>query len=198
MTSRPKKTDDAKICEAALHLAATKGWHGVTVEAVAKAAKVSPPALKRRFSSPCDVIPLIVGHITQRSLASVPGDVKNPRDALFDAVMSRFDVLQENRKAILAIARDARRDPALARVLAASAIKGMGETLEAVGLNAPPESLRAAGLGAVYAWAFVVWSRDESRDMAKTMAALDKALRLGDRAVRLLTQAPSSEPRSGP
>jgi len=60
-----------------------------------------------------------------------------------------------------------------------SVLKGMEDTLVATDLNAAPQFLRAVGLSALYAWAFVVWSRDETRDMAKTMATLDKALRFG-------------------
>jgi len=93
-----KKSDSAKIYEAILRLSATKGWSGVTVESVAKAAKASLPALKRRFSTPYDFISFLVAHVTQRSLSSAIGGEETPKDALFEIMMARFDIYRKTAK----------------------------------------------------------------------------------------------------
>ena len=59
----------------------------------------------------------------------------------------------------------------------------MSRMLDAAGINT--RSLlgpaRIKGLGLIYANAFRVWLGDDSEDMAKTMAALDKGLRCAER-----------------
>ena len=55
--------------------------------------------------------------------------------------------------------------------------------LEAAGVSVSGVfgAARVKGLVVVYANAFRVWLNDSTEDMAKTMAALDKGLRLAER-----------------
>ena len=109
-----------------------------------------------------------------------------PHDVLFDLLMSRFDVLQKHRKAILSMAEAARQDRGLSCALGRATLSGLYRLIDAAQLDSPSRPVLAAGLGAVYGWAFFVWRRDDSRDMAKTMAAIDRALRLSGKAVSLV------------
>nr|MBC8158924.1 TetR family transcriptional regulator [Alphaproteobacteria bacterium] len=61
-------------------------------------------------------------------------------------------------------------------------LRSMAWMLEAAGLPSGGISgaARAAGLGALYANAVRVWLRDDTPDMAKTMAALDRGLGCAD------------------
>lgn len=172
------KTEKAKISAAFLRLVARKGWDGVTVVAVAKQAGISPASFKKRFAEPVEIIPLVVDGVTREALAASEAPAGNPHDALFDLMMARFDVLQKNRKAILALADAARRDRPLAIALGRSVWEAIHTTIDAAEINAPSRSLSALGLTAVYGWAFWTWRQDKTRDMSKTMAALDRALKL--------------------
>lgn len=62
----------------------------------------------------------------------------------------------------------------------------MATMLEAAGLSASGcrGMLRVKGLSAIYLSSLKVWLKDESQDMAKTMAALDKKLNQADGLVR--------------
>jgi hypothetical protein len=44
-------------------------------------------------------------------------------------------------------------------------------------------ALRVAGLGMAYAWVFRTWLEDDDPGLSKTMAALDRRLRRGERAL---------------
>jgi hypothetical protein len=66
----------------------------------------------------------------------------------------------------------------------------MAATAEAARLVTPPRPVLAGGLSAVYAWAFLAWRKDKTRDMAKTMAALDKALRMAGKTAMLFKPHP--------
>jgi AcrR family transcriptional regulator len=182
------QTQNAKIAAAALRLAAARGWENVTFDALAKAAKISPAILKKHFASPNDIIPVVIEEITRETLASAGKTRGSPRDVMFDLLMSRFDVLQKNRKAVLSITETARRDHSLACVLARAVLKSIGTTIDAAKIETPPRSVLIAGASAVYAWAFLAWRRDKTRDMSKTMAALDRALRLAGKISELVIQ----------
>ena len=104
------------------------------------------------------------------------------RDALFDIVMTRFDVLGPYKKALQSISASGPADLALARPVLAS----MHWMLEAAGINTEGASgsLRVTGLAAVYASVFRTWLEDDDPGHARTMAALDRRLRRGESAIR--------------
>ncbi|MGC8470270.1 MAG: hypothetical protein ACP5NI_10230, partial [Acetobacteraceae bacterium] len=116
------------------------------------------------------------------------------------------DVLQSHRAGMLALLSFLPFDPPLALFLARASHFSMGWLLEGVGISArgPRGALRAKGLLAVWLWTVRAWARDESADLAATMAALDGAL---DRAGRFgewlapasaRTSAPAPEPAPAP
>jgi AcrR family transcriptional regulator len=186
----PKTTsvsDNARICAAALRLAATVDWEKTTLDAVAKAAKIVPATLKKRFAIPCDLVPIIAEEIDREAFKAAGKISGTPHDVLFDLLMVRFDVMQKNRKAVLSMESAARRDRNLACALACATWDGAYRIVDAAKLTTPPRVILAAGLAAVYTCAFIAWRKDESRDMAKTMATLDRALRWAGKAAELLT-----------
>ena len=68
--------------------------------------------------------------------------------------------------------------------------------LEAAGIDAggPAGALRTKGLMLVWLDVLRVWQSDESEDMARTMAHLDKRLALAERLQGLAWRAPGPEP----
>ena len=188
MPAHPKTSENAKIAVAVLKLAGTKGWAHVSLDSVAKTAKISAAKLKHTLTSLYDLIPLLVETLDHEAWGGVRSPSGAPRDVLFDLLMARFDVLQKNRKAILSIAEAARCDLALSRSLTREVLNGPYSVIDVAALHAPPRPGLAAGLSAVYGWAFLAWRRDESREMAKTMAALDRGLRLAGKAMGVLIQ----------
>ena len=178
-------TAQNKIANAALNLAAAKGWKSVTLDAVAKSAKLSAATVKEHASLPHHLIPLIAEMIDREAFKQKTTGA--PHDVLFDLLMARFDILQKHRKAILSMAEAARHDRVLSCALIRATTDGAYRLIAAAALkHAPPRPALAAGLTAIYGWAFFVWRKDESRDMAKTMAALDRALRLSGKIYDLV------------
>jgi AcrR family transcriptional regulator len=187
MPKAAKPNEDEKLYAAILKLAA-KGWNSVTVAAVAKAAKIAPAKLAARFAEPRDFIPFLVGEVSRKAFDAASQGSGSDHDRLFDALMARFDILQKNRAAFINIADAARREPHLLGALSRALFEMGYELIDAAGTSpALPRPVVAAGLTSIYAWAFNVWKNDDSRDMAKTMAALDRALRLADKATRFVT-----------
>jgi hypothetical protein len=110
------------------------------------------------------------------------------RERLFDVLMRRLEVLAEQRDAVRSLLRSARSNPPLALALNRLAVRSQQWMLTAAGINAsgPQGMIRAQGLALLFASVLRTWVDDDDPGQARTMAALDRALARGQRAVGLL------------
>lgn len=183
--SAKKAGDPAEmIIDAALAIAAESGWTAVTMAAVAELADL---ALGDVLLFAPTRAHLLVKFMDQLDAANLKGLTSSgegsARDRLFDVVMRRFDLLNQRRAAVRAVITGVPRDPTSAAMLACRVGRSAAALLGAAGISA--EGLigfaRVQGLKAVMASALKAWMTDDSADMAKTMAALDKALARAER-----------------
>ena len=107
-----------------------------------------------------------------------PDQDLSPRDRLFDLMMERFDVLNENRAAIVSILNAFRFDPKQAVISLPHLGRSMSWMLEAAGLETGgiKGAAKVLGLTALYLKVLRTWKDDDTEDMSATMAALDKSL----------------------
>ena len=184
-------TMNGRIVAAALKLAGECPWSDVTLTDIAKAAQVSLLDLRRAFGSKAEILTTFVRAVDDEVLARAPERTseQGPRDALFEVIMSRFDVLAAYKSALKSIAGSWPADPSLLSALASS----QAWMLRAAGISAEglDGQLRAAGLGAVYASVFRTWLDDDDPGLARTMAALDRRLRRGERTLSSLDEIKS-------
>lgn len=182
----PKKAEtkaaDPKqlIINAALQLAAERGWSRLALADIAAAAKLSLAELYAVFPSKAAILATFSRNIDRVVLASAEaGASETPRDRLFDVLMTRFDALTPYREGVAAIARDARRDPSLLISGAEPLICSMAAMLEAAGISSSgmAGAVRANALATIYLATLRDWLHDDTADKAKTMAALDGRLR---------------------
>lgn len=175
-----RKDEKDRILDAALDLAASQGWREVTLSAVAREAGLSLSALRERVEDKADILSLLGRRIDRRALEAAGGpDLSMPvRDRLFDILMERFDALNEYRSAVVSILESFKRDPKQAVIGCPHLARSMCWMLEAAGESTQgvKGALKVAGLTAVYIRALRVWRTDESPDLSRTMAALDKDL----------------------
>lgn len=172
------------IIDAALAIAAEAGWTGVTMAAVADRAGV---ALGDALLFAPTRAHLLVKFLDRLDAANLSGltvsDEGSARDRLFEVLMRRFDLLNQKRDAVHAVMTGVTRDPPSAAMLACRVGRSAAALLGAAGLSA--EGLigfaRVQGLKAVMACALKAWMNDDSADLSKTMAALDKALARAER-----------------
>jgi len=176
-----------RIIDAALDLAAIEGWSGLGMARIASAAGLALADVHALFPSKACLLDAFIRRVDARVLAAGPADADEAaRDRLFEVLMRRFDVLAPRKAAVAAILRDIV-DPTVGLVGLPALARSMAWTLEAAGLSAAGLGglVRAQGLMVVYANAMRVWLRDDTADMAKTMAALDKGLRRAESLVHL-------------
>jgi AcrR family transcriptional regulator len=174
------KGDPARrIIDTAFALAAERGWRDLSLAEIAEAAKLPLSTVYPVFSSKQAILSGFARQVDAAMLAEGAEDLDLPaRDRLFDMIMRRFDALQPYKEGLGAILQDQLCDP-LATCCGLDRLgRSMAATLEAAGFSTTGcrGVLRIKGLSAIYLSAVRVWLRDDSEDMAKTMAHLDKQL----------------------
>ena len=175
-----RSTVRGRIVAAALDLAAQREWKTVTLRDIAEAAGSNLVELRREFHSKGDILAAFARMVDDEVLAKAPPRTPGQaaRDHLFEVVMSRFDALQTYRPALRSIAASAQPDPVLARAVLASQAWMLHAA--GIGTDGVEGGLKVAGLASVYASVFRTWL-DDDPGLARTMAALDRRLRRGER-----------------
>ena len=109
----------------------------------------------------------------------------NHKDMIFEIMMMRFDILQDNRKAILSIFKSLQNSPKfiillLPRLLDSLVLMLSYAKITTRGLKG---QIKIKGILIIYISTFLVWTKDESFSLEKTMTVLDKYL---DQAGKIL------------
>ena len=170
-----------RIIDAALALVATEGWRQVSLAAIAAAAGLPILQVYRIFRSKQAILAALYRRVDAIVLAEPPAAEadERPRDRLFDLLMRRFDALQPYKPALEVLRRELPMDPPTALCAVASLLRSMRWMLEAADI--PTGGVRGAVAvklaTAAYLSAMRVWQRDDSPDLARTMASLDARLR---------------------
>ena len=100
------------------------------------------------------------------------------KDMLFEVLMARFDILQENRISFIKIFEALKKSPNKLLKLFPSFLESMIVTAELAkfNVNGLKGSIRLKGLFFVYLATFYSWIDDKTLSLEKTMTALDKNL----------------------
>ncbi len=98
--------------------------------------------------------------------------------------MERFDIINNNRDAVLSILKSFKSDPKQMIISLPHLGKSMMHVLTMSGVNTSGlcGMTQVTGLIGVYLYALKTWKDDESADLSKTMAAVDKALDIAEQA----------------
>ena len=185
---------DQALVAAAFALGAEAGWRKVSPAAAAARAGLDLARARARFGA-CGGILRKFGELADAYALMGALTEGSVRDRLFDTLLRRFDYLQLHRDGVLALLKFLPADPGLAVCLAHGTVKSMGWLLEAAGVASTGlrGEVRKRGLALVWGYGVRAWVRDESADLAATMAAVDQALTQADAlAARFSPAAPSA------
>ena len=199
-----------RLVAAAMKLAAERPWREVTLPDIAAAANVSLVDVRNEFDSKGDVLAAFVRMVDDAVLARVPqrSGSQPARDALFEVIMSRFDVLAAYKPALKSIGAAWPMDAV------AGARHRPIAGVDAAGCRYPqrrrrrPGARRRSRCGVRFGLSHVAGDNDPG--LAKTMAALDRRLRRGESTLQCFDAAVSklcgfldrcaaaARPRTGP
>jgi AcrR family transcriptional regulator len=191
-----------KIVEAFLALLTEQPFEKVDLRALAQRAEISLADLRREFNSLFDVLAAFVRSADEKLLAEGfdPELSGTPaRERLFEVLMQRIELLKPHRAAMRSIARSARSNPPFALALNSLALRSAQWMLAASEIDSGglQGCVRAQGLVLVMARTYRVWLDDEDPGLARTMAALDRELANGERALGLIGNLCRFVPRFG-
>jgi AcrR family transcriptional regulator len=186
----PTPSDREKIIAAFLALLAEQPIERIGFADVAGRAEVSLATLRGEFPSLLAIYAAHVREIDRKVLAGGEAEMAEepPRERLFDVLMRRLEALTPHRQAIRSLLRSVRRNPGLAFALNGLAVRSQQWMLTAAGIGAagPRGMLRAQGSALMFARVLRTFIDDDDPGLARTMAALDRALARGPRWVGFL------------
>lgn len=186
MAKKPHGPDP--IIDAALGLAAETGWRGLALADVAERAGMPLAQVVEHFPSKAAILDAYLQRIDGRMLEGGLDREESVRDRLFDVIMRRFDAMAGDRRALSVILRQSADDPWAILCGGRRFLRSMALALETAGLSSAGLDglLRLQGIAAVYLYTFKTFLDDDSADHARTMAALDKALRRAEDCAALV------------
>ena len=178
-----RTTIEGKAVVAALQLASERPWADVTLRDIADTAGLSLADLRGHVESKAAILTALLATVDDHVLRTAPRPdmAEAPRDRLFEVLMSRFDALAPHKAGLKSIAAAAPLDASLIK----HALSSQAWMLQAAGIGADGVSggIKTLGLASLYAQVFKVWLEDDDPGLARTMAALDRRLRGGERAI---------------
>ena len=178
----PRRKDPVgPIIDAAMQLAALGGWRNVTLYDIARESSLEVAEVVAAVGSRSGIIAAIAERADTAMLSAIDDDWPDEavRDRLFTLLIARFDHLKPHREGLRAVLASLPADPMGALTLMAGpGQRSMRLALESAGVSTAGlgGALRMKALGLAYARTFRSFLDDDSDDLSKTMAALDKAL----------------------
>jgi len=185
-------TSRTRIIRAALKLAEHRGWRTISLADIASEAGVTLAEMRREFSGKRDILRAFAAELDRTVLRQAEPDAAEPaRDRIFEVLMTRFELMAPFKDALRAIARDLSGAPLSAAAHAEVIATSHYWMLNAAGIDTqtPLGALKVSGIAALYARVMRVWFDEDDPGNARTMAALDRELRRGERAMRQADRA---------
>jgi len=188
----PAGPDSARerIIEAFMALLAEKPFERIGFAEIATRASTTLADLRGEFNSTLAILAAWFKQVDRAVLHGVDTDMAGepPRERLFDVLMQQIEVLTPHKAAVRSLQRSTACNPGLAMAINALAVRSQQWMLTAAGISAagPRGMLRAQGLAVLFASALRTWVDDDDPGLARTMAALDRALARGQRCSALL------------
>ena len=186
-TPLPDLTGPARerIVAAFLALLAEHPFEEIGFADIAGRASVSLAELRQEFGAKLPILAAFIKDIDRKVLAGGDADMAEEprREQLFDVLMRRLEALAPHKAAIRSLLRSARRRPGLALALNGLAVRSQQWMLTAANIDAagPRGIVRAQGVALLFAGVLRTFVDDEDEGLARTMAALDRALARGQR-----------------
>jgi AcrR family transcriptional regulator len=181
----PPGTDRENIIAAFMALLAEHRIEEIGFGDIAARASVSLSVLRGEFGSTLAILAAHSKAVDRKVLADADADMADEpaRERLFDVLMHRLEVMAPHREAMRSLMRSVSRNPPLAFALNGLAVRSQTWMLTAAGIDAagPRGLIRAQGLAMMFASVMRTWLDDEDEGLARTLAALDRALARGQR-----------------
>jgi AcrR family transcriptional regulator len=187
MSEETKRPTREVVVETLMRLAADRPWDDIEINDIADAAGITLAEFRELFPSKGAVLGAFSRMIDLEVLRGTTEDLAGEpaRERLFDVLMRRIDALTPYKRALRRIMAAVRGEPLTLAALNGVALNSMRFMLAAANISTegPLGTLKLQGTVIVFSNTLETWFEDDSEDLARTMARLDRELRRGERVV---------------
>ena len=166
---------EKKIAENTLKKLYKKSWDKLTLDDI-----LDQKVKKKKIINTKNDLLKNINRYVDSSLIEKTKNIESSsaKDMLFEVLMARFDILQENRISFIKIFEALKKSPKKILKLFPSFLESMIVTAELAkfNVNGVKGAIRLKGLFLVYLITFYSWIDDDTFSLEKTMNALDKNL----------------------
>jgi len=196
-----KLSPEDKLVTAALAAIEKGGWKALSLTALARKAKITPTTLYELCPDKRALLQLIGKRIDIAALerAVEPDESIPPRDRAFDAIIGCFESMTPLKPAIRIIHADSKGDPAVIFDVLPATVRSAFWIADSAGLPTTGWQgfVVTRGIGVLLAESMGIWLED-GEDLAKTMAHVDRRLRLIEEWMERLQNARTGEDQEEP
>ena len=177
-----------KIAQITLKILKIKSWKNLSLEEVKKKSKIKN--FDKLIKHKKDLLKKINQYFDYKlSLESSKIEKSNNKDMIFEVIMMRFDILQIYRKEIKSVFNSFKKKPQdlvfFLPNLLDSIVFMLGLTeISTKGLRG---KLKIKGIFIVYLMGFLVWIKDETSSLEKTMTSIDSSLDQAGKIIKFLS-----------
>ncbi len=192
-----KLSPEEKLVTAALAAIEKGGWKALSLTALARKAKIPQATLYELCPDKRALLQLIAKRVDIAALerAIEPDENIPPRDRAFDAIIGCFESMTPLKPAIAVIHADTKGDPGAIFDVLPATVRSAFWIADSAGLSTTGWQgfLITRGIGVLLAETLAVWLED-GEDLAKTMAHVDRRLRLIEEWTERLQNVRAEEP----
>ena len=169
--------DKQLIAKIALKILKTKNWNNISLDEIKKKSKVK--SFDRLINNKQDVLKNINNYFDYNlSLISKNIEKSNNKDMIFEVLMMRFDILQNYRNSVISIFDSFKKKPQNIMFLLPDILESIILMISYTNISCKGVlgRLKIKGILVIYISSFLVWMKDDSPSLEKTMTTLDNYL----------------------
>ena len=171
---------------------ARDGWTKFSLLQFSKTQKISIQDLKTFFRNKDHILERfskMIDHKVESNIDVEEMKSTSNKDNLFELIMLRLEAMQTYKVALRNILSSTKEQPIILKKLSKNIINSLDFYLELSSYydDTPVDFLKKNAIFFIYSLTFRVWLNDESDDLSKTMAELDKFLSMADKANERIT-----------
>tara|TARA_Y100000590_G_C15686389_1_gene1001814 strand:+ start:1517 stop:2080 length:564 start_codon:yes stop_codon:yes gene_type:complete len=175
-----------RLAEKTLAILKKKSWSTLDLKELYKFNKSDKKNLNKKIKRKTDLIINIIQYFDTKLINDSNNiDQSSSKDMIFELMMIRFDILQKHRKQIINIYSSIKNKPQEIIFIFPAFIESMimMSKISNISIKGIKGNLKIKGLCIIYFSSFLIWIKDDTNSLEKTMKSLDKYL---DQAGKIL------------
>ena len=163
------------------------GWDKFSLLDLLKKEKITEKEVNSFFKNKSDVIDkfsIMIDSVVESKINIDDFRISSKKDNLFELIMIRLEEMKIYKKSLKKIIESAKKKPTLLSRISNNVMNTMDFYLELTSCynDTPIDFLKKNTLFFIYSFAFRTWLKDETDDLATTMAELDRLLTMSEMA----------------